>query len=168
MTATTALRRLAGAVALLIAFALGALLGRREGPPSVPARGTARAGATPSGSSRPERRVEASCDHDPARTDAPAREAARASGPAPALALEAALARERARAAAPEDERLCADALASMDALEQAVTSDPQAMAEALERLRRTRDPAELELLAAVLSRVKDLEVASYFQNRIG
>lgn len=160
-TATTAPRRLAGAGALLAAFALGVLLGRREAPPaSVPARGTARAGATPGGGSPPGRRVEPGCGHGPAHADAPATGEAPAAGPVgPALDLEDVLARGRARAAAPDDERLCDDALASMDALERAVASDPQAMAEALARLRRTTDPAELELLAAVLARIQDQEV---------
>lgn len=172
-------RRTAGAAALLLAFGLGFSLGQGEPAAVSPARGTALAGATPravyprpghsglglrpghSGlGPRPglEGGPQACAHHAPAQAGASPGELP-AAEPPPPLDLEAKLQRMRALLAGEADEHACDDAYAAAEELQAAVEIDPQALAQALARLRSAQDPAELELLASVLGRVRDLEV---------
>jgi hypothetical protein len=64
-----------------------------------------------------------------------------------------------ARAAGPEDHHTIEAAQAAAGELERRLLSDPAALAAALQRFPTLRDAAELEVLAAVLGRVRDPEV---------
>ena len=145
--------------ALLAAFGLGYVLGRGEATPTQ-AR-TASPGASPR--LAPRARAAPRADNGRARSEeqehgaevgAPGERA-----PEPAVDLDASLALARAAAQEPADEQLCDQAQDAAEALERAILLDPAARAGALGRLRAASDPAELELLAAVLGRVKDLAV---------
>lgn len=155
-------RPLAGAAALGLSFGLGLVLGRSDAAPPI-ARSAS--GLSPA-SRRPiaaAHGAHAADEGHPARTSraAPLEQSpAGEVGPAPApVDLEASLSAARAAAAAPADEELCHLAQDAADELEAAVLGDPGARAAALARLRAARDPAELEFLAAVLGRVRDLAV---------
>lgn len=156
-----AVRPLAGAAALLLAFGLGLVLGRSE---VAPARGATTPAARPGqahGQARGERAPTAAAGstHAHARPEEDGAGREDEGRALPAADLEAALAVARAAARAPEDEQLCDQAQDAAEALEGALLRDPQARAAALGRLRAASDPAELELLAAVLGRIKDLAV---------
>ena len=162
-----AVRPLAGAGALLLAFGLGLVLGRSEPghgtPPAhaLAAPATAGPARAPIGAARQAR----PSDSGHAHAHAAPRGELLEQGPQgetralPPLDLEAVLAAARAAHADPVDEALCDAAEEAANALELAVLSDARAKAAALGRLRAAQDPAELEFLAAVLGRVRDLAV---------
>lgn len=165
-----ALGPLAAAGALATSFGLGFAFGRGETEESgrASARGSTLAAATAKEKGAREQRARSIDPNLVARDAAPhahdhaaaemAAESAGEAGPIE-LDLDGKLALARALAANPTDEHVQDAALAAAGELEQAVKVDPAALKQVLARFEGARDPAELEMLASVLGRVKDLEV---------
>lgn len=151
---------LAGAVA--VAFLLGFAGGRLTAPEAAPAPGRPAQGPSTLTEARPgpgpatERRPTPATERQgpPAATGDPVDPTA-----VPPVDLAGTLAAARRVREAPDDHHASEAALAAAGLLEKQLGDDPAALAKALETFRTLGDPGDLEVLAAVLSRLADPQV---------